>query len=146
MSVRQTIIDGVVAALRQILVANGYQTSVGANVFAWRKYQLTAAELPALLVCDTTLTRDMQGIGAADNVLTIEVVAVTDGATSVAQARLIETDLVRCLEGFDLAALVPDWGALRVTKSTLEMEQHEQMIAAVSLTAELSYRTDPNQS
>lgn len=145
-SIRQQLIDGVVVALGQIQPANGYQTSVGAHVFAWRKYELSPAELPALLVCDTTLTRDIQVIGSVDNVLTIEVVAVVEGAPSASQARLMEADLIRCMEGFNLAAIVPDWGVLKVAKSTLEMEQHEQMVAAVSLTAELSYRTDINQS
>jgi hypothetical protein len=145
-SVRQQVTDALAASLRLIRTTNGYQTEAGANVFVWRKYELTASELPCLLVSDTALSRDMVIIGTVDNTLTAEIVAVAEGSTSAAQARLIEADLIKCLEDFDLAAVMPDWGALRVEQSTLAMEQHEQVVAAVSITVKLNYRTAPNQS
>jgi hypothetical protein len=137
-SLRQQIVDGLAVRLATITRGNGYQTDAGANVFAWRKYAIAPGECPCLLVQDTDLTTDYSRIiGLSEKQLTCEIVAVAAGDTSVTQARAIEADLFRCLAGWETAGGLAD--RLLIDKSSLVMEQHDKVAAAVQMTVAITY-------
>jgi len=52
MNLRQDLVDWVLERLRDIKVANGYNTNVGLNVHEWRSAPFSVDELPALNVRD----------------------------------------------------------------------------------------------
>lgn len=52
-SIRQRIVDAIVARMQTILTANGYATNIGTTVEDWRT-NWQQEELPAISVCDTT--------------------------------------------------------------------------------------------
>lgn len=59
MSTRQSIITAIENRMKTILTANGYQTNAGQRVYTWRTTPLADNELPALLIYDRDVTKNM---------------------------------------------------------------------------------------
>ncbi len=134
-SIRQQIISAIDTRLKTILVANGYETNAGLNVFAWRDTALEAAELDAILYRDRTESRT-PGVGVYEFILPVEIQIVS---TSASQVRKILADL-------EVAIFVDEsWGeiALNTELETdeMEIEQKETLFVAAGIIMPIEYRT-----
>lgn len=134
-SIRQQLISAIDTRLKTILVANGYETNAGQNVFAWRDTALEAAELDAILYRDRTESRT-PGVGVYEFTLPVEIQIVS---TSASQVRKILADL-------EVAIFVDEsWGeiALNTELETdeMEIEQKETLFVAAGIIMPIEYRT-----
>lgn len=146
-SIRSQIVEALAAQLRTIKIANGYNTQAGANVFVWRRYALDDSELPALLLRDTEVERQPVAVGnQVDTTMTCEVEGIARGDNGLELARVIESDIVACLAGFNLSGSIAGWMRCLVSSSSLELVQAEQIEARVQVTVAITYQTANHQA
>ncbi len=94
--IRQRIIDALDTQLKSILIASGYDTNVGSNVFSWRDIEnnpFAASELPGLNYRDSISDRSV-GCGSYDNTLRVDVEAY---AASMEDIRQILGDIEKVI-------------------------------------------------
>jgi hypothetical protein len=140
MTVRQQIVDAVVARLATILRDGGYNSDLGMNVFEWRDKPLKQADLPAVIVRDARNEPSSEAVlGTFGWALTIELdVLVAAGTVTAAQMRDILADIYAAI-GTDYT-----WGSLVSITSQptdemrLTVEDHILSGAAVSFTVNYS--------
>lgn len=138
---RQRIMDALKARLETILIAGGYKTDAGKNVFAWRKFGIPDTELPALVYQDTDHTQDQGAIDLVDNFLevTVEAIAIK-GATSEDQIREMLADVITAI-GTD-----ETWGGLAFDTSQpstpMDAEQMEKKLFGSRITFTIEYNTE----
>ena len=138
-SIRQQIISSLDVRLKTILVANGYQTDVGASVFDWRAEAFEEGDLPALIYRDTVCSTEISNISSYTHSMTVEVIAVVANETPMAIIRQIIADL-------DKAIGVDDrWGNLAVltqrTGDESGVEIDEKKFAGCRMTMVITFRT-----
>ena len=105
-SLRQRIVAAVEARFATILIANGYKTDIGANVFIWKPLPFQTSELPGMDVRDTDDTSEAQTIGEEVHTLPLEVRCAVTGDASMEDVRKIVADIKQCI-GVDVT-----WGGL----------------------------------
>jgi hypothetical protein len=107
-TIRQQLVEAVIAAIKSISVAHGYQTELGTRpVKDWpRRYD--AKDLPAVGVHDLTVTSDKENPDSRKqtNDLPIQVRIYTAEATPAATLRQYIGDVIKAV-GVD-----PRWGGL----------------------------------
>ncbi len=138
---RQSIIDAIDTQLKTILIANGYDTDLGSNVFEWRQVPLQESELPALIYRDVTSEIEIIVLDRHTHILNLEVEVKTQpGSTSGSLARKMIADVIKAI-GVDHT-----WGALAIktdpVSSEIVFEQHEKIITGAIINFEITYRTD----
>lgn len=140
MSQRGVIIAALVARLQSITAANGYATAIGAKVYRWRQSALPESGTPCILINDTEISRDYSAaMGSARNSLTVMVTGLLSGSATVADAEKLEGDLYKCLHGYETAGGTAS--SLRVEKSSIDIEQHENIGGGVTATLIIDYDT-----
>lgn len=143
MSQRSTIITALITRLQTITVANGYATAIGTKVYSWRTTALAESSLPCLIVNDTEISRDYEAaIGRARNSMTVEITGLLSGSSTVANARSLEEDIYKCLHGYETVGGTASW--LTIDKSSILIEQNEQIGGAVTALLTIQYDTARN--
>lgn len=102
----QLIITAILAKLRTISIANGYETEAGSNIFEWRANPLEETEMPGIVLRDT-FPEEVITVGAHEHTLLIELFIFTTGADAVAQARKVIADINKAMGSVDRT-----WGGL----------------------------------
>lgn len=121
-TLRQQIMTAVAARLAGILVASGYETNLGENVFEWRDPSLQASELPALVYRDISDDRieilDLMGADSHTQMgLTCEIeLHGSEGSTTPATLRSMIADVISAI-GTDMT-----WGGLALFTEYLSDE------------------------
>ena len=80
-SIRQSIVESIIARLQTITVANGYETNLGSNVFDWKLSAVQEGSLPCVALRDTNETIERRG-GNHLHTLSNELEAKADGSDS----------------------------------------------------------------
>lgn len=70
-SIRKQILDTLITRLETILIANGYKTNLGSNVFHWLDSQITQDQLPAITVEDADEFQGDVTVGQVDHTVTV---------------------------------------------------------------------------
>ncbi len=134
-SIRQQIITAIDTRFKTILIAGGYETNLGSNVFAWRSEPLQESELPALIYRDRTEAR-MLGCGIYDLSLGVEIELFSSSAAGV---RSLLVDLEKGIFTDET------WGGLALTSeiemNEMEIEQKENIFCASKIIMAVEYRT-----
>ena len=60
-SIRNELVNAVVARFQTVRVANGFLTDAGANVFLWRLHPLTPEEMPGIVLRDRRTETRLEG-------------------------------------------------------------------------------------
>lgn len=127
MSNRQQIIDAIETRLKTILTTGGYATNAGQHVYVWRTTPLADADLPALLVSDTGVTKNMD-VSTLDTDywdLLVDIEAATTGSSSREVMRSILADVRKAVK-VDLT-----WGGLALhtafESADIALEQGEKL-------------------
>lgn len=141
-SKRQLIVAAVGARLAEITTLNGYDTNLGAHVFAWRPLEnqlLGKEELPAVIYCDIAAHPVDDGtIGAFRWMLDMQLdIYLADGANTATTARKCLSDIYRAL-GKDIL-----WSGLANTthqpEDELEINQEENIVGHVTVRFSITY-------
>jgi hypothetical protein len=140
MTVRQQIVNAVIARLQTITVADGYSADLGSNVFEWPALNISPNKMPAAIVTDPGGQIEDAGVsGRLDHTLPLEVGLITRGASGVADIRALIGDVLGAV-GSD-----PQWSTLAVdttcTGVTIDVEEHEHLFAGAQIDLEIKYRT-----
>lgn len=144
-TVRQLVVDAVVARMQNILVANGYETDCGALVEDWPR-RFDASELPALAVCDLSDESeiDHREAGQETHTLTIQVRVMVAEATPAEFLRKAIGDVQKAIKT-DLF-----WGELSTgtyPKRTGMIVPSEAMeLAGAAIEFDVAYVTEPFNS
>lgn len=100
MTKRQDIVDRLISLFETILISNGYQTDIGANVHDFETH-FQDEDLPALSVCD--LVADIEFVNAQKEApaqqknLNLQLKIFTGQETKVTNLRLMLADINKCL-------------------------------------------------
>lgn len=137
MTIRQQIINKVKERLQTILVANGYNSNLGQNVYEWR-VETYAKDSPASIEirdisCETVL------LEAHRHRLLIEAEIVNILDTTPQKAREMIADVIKVI-GVD-----PQWSSLAINTypmgDTIEMQQGEKIIGGAKVSFVIEFRT-----
>jgi hypothetical protein len=142
-SIRQRIAAALDARLKGILVASGYETNLGRNVFAWRVPDLQEAELPAAIWRDTDCDDSSATIGTIGfhlHSLKMEIdLREADGTSTPASIRALIADLQKAI-GVDTT-----WGGLAIRtnplSSAIVVDQEEKIIGGANVTFTIDFYT-----
>ncbi|MCC7202446.1 MAG: hypothetical protein IT393_07295 [Nitrospirae bacterium] len=140
-SKRQQIVNAIDGKLKTILVSNGYETSLGNNVYEYWDVALEESELPGVIWRDsseicTPLISDMQ-----DRLLTVSLTLQAIGADAPKQLRKMIADIEKAIKT-DLT-----WGGLAIDTDPVnmteafEIEHKEHLVGACRIEFTLKYRT-----
>jgi hypothetical protein len=140
-TLRQKLVDAVVARMREIRIANGYQTDIGATVEDWRTH-FEQDELPAIGVYDLTQTTEKtdKEQKRTPNTLPVQI-------RIFAASNTLVTDL-RVMIGDVLAAIKKDqrWGKLALdTKPKQDgfiIPKESFEVAGAAVEIEIEYLSD----
>jgi hypothetical protein len=138
-TVKQRILDAIDARFKTILVANGYETDAGQNVFWSRTESVPETKLPAIVYRDT-VNRPEVGPGALyENTLTVQidgfVMASTDSDAKILLDKL-RADIEKAIKVDDT------WGDLALTtekesdESTLDRKERVYGWIAIEISIE----------
>lgn len=141
---RQTIVDAIVTRLQLILVASGYYTNAGSNVFKWLVSGVDQSQLPALIVRDVQDDIDSQEfLGAADQwtrSLMVEIEALAGpSSTTDTTVRQLVVDVYKALGG----ATTLSGNAIDIVGvgDSMVVTQDGRQIAGAKITVRVIYRT-----
>lgn len=141
---RQNILDAVVARLKTITTANGYNLAIGSKVYDWRLSPLQPADLPAIEVRDTEGQIELYDLaGGLIHRLNVIIVVLASGITAAATVRKGLQDISRAMYvdrtfGGKVKTFVP-------LSAAIEMQQEENLLAAGQYTCSMTYYTDPGE-
>lgn len=137
-SKRQQIVTRIDLGLKTILVAAGYETNLGRNVYEWREEPLTKSKLPAAVWRETDRTVEAT-IGEHEHTLTVEIQLVATGASAPQTLRKMIADVVKMV-GVNLT-----WNGLaedtKPPVETVSSERDKSRVAGATLTFDVIYRT-----
>jgi len=140
-NIRQRIIDAVRTRLQSILVANGFNFSLGNNIHEWRDTPFSSDALPALVYRDISC-EIIQAEGHRCN-LRIEVELVAGLATSASAGA---SDIRKMIADI-YSAIRQDihWGTLALDTlpegDEMRVEQAEQKVSGAVVRFSIVYRT-----
>lgn len=140
---RQTVIDAIVARLKTITTAGGYNLAIGTKVYDWRMSPLKPADLPAIEVRDGKATVEILNCdGDRSHRMMVNIVVMASGTSSAATVRKGIQDISRAMYADRLLG-----GLLKeaeLTETDLDMQQDENLLAAGQCSYSLLYYTDAN--
>jgi len=97
-SVREALIQAVVARFKTITTANGYATAIGTKVYPWRKTPLAVSELPAILVWDQGAEMSRETLrNTTGHTLSFTAALYVHGKTTASQAREGLNDMFKAI-------------------------------------------------
>jgi hypothetical protein len=137
-SIRQSIIESVIARLQTITTVNGYETNLGSNVFDWKVIDVEQSALPCVIVKDTTETITTRG-GNHNCVLSIELEAKSFGSDKEVVRNII-ADMIKAI-GVDPNFDAKVYGTTPVENETLDFEHHDKLYSTISMNFEVKYST-----
>ncbi len=140
-TLRQRIVDTILARMATITIANGFKTDAGNNVFDWEEFALDTDVLPALTFRDEPNDPEQATVGIVDNSMTCTITAYGPrGTTSKAQGRLMIADVLQMIGTDDT------YGGLAfdtlMPSEEPEFEQLEKDQYAASIIFVIQYNTD----
>lgn len=143
-SLRQRILTALDTRLKTILIANGYETDLGQNVFEWRDTMVQQSELPALVWKDLNEDPSSATVGKTIGYhwhdLTVEMsILSSDGSSTPEQMRKCLADVTAAV-GTDTT-----FGGLAIRTQPVPneaaVEQADRIIGAFRLTINIHYQT-----
>ncbi|HWQ36955.1 MAG TPA: hypothetical protein VNQ79_29255 [Blastocatellia bacterium] len=140
-TIRQQLVDAVVARMQTISVAGGYETDLGARVADWPR-RFHEDELPALGVYDLQQQDEKENIGSRRTVhrLPVQIRIFISSDTPARELRRMIGDVERAI-GADQR-----WGGLAVStwprQSGYVIPREAFEIAAAAVEVEIEYLTE----
>lgn len=92
-SKRQDIIDAIETRMKTILVAGGYETNLGSNVFIWKATPFQSTEVPGVDVRDVDDISEAQTVGEEIHTMPIECRCHVGTTASMTDVRKITADI-----------------------------------------------------
>lgn len=139
-TIRQRIVDALETRLGSIMIAGGYKTDAGENVFKWRDHAVPEANLPAILFRDNGETREQDTVNKVSHFLELGLQILASGETADETIRQIYGDILQALrvdESFgDLAEMVI------LPEDSLEVFQVSNKTFGAEFTFQSWYLTD----
>lgn len=134
-SIRQRLISAIDTRLKTILIASGYKTNMGQNIFEWKTDPFQASQIDGLTYRDPKEQREL-GCGIYDLTLPLE---IEIASTTPAQVR-------KCLADLEKAVHVdPTWGGLAfgsdIDANEMAIEKKEHVYTGSKITVNIYYRT-----
>lgn len=145
MTIRANIVDALMARLKSLTTANGYNSNAGVRVYSWfpENLQLPTDQVPCLGVRDTSESiEEMRE--HTEHRLSLDVVGVvSDGEATDVAARSLLGDIVKCLMEPTDRTLGGQCDSIAMTDGgTIQLEQTtDGTRASVSLSLAATYRT-----
>lgn len=139
-TIRQQIITKIDTRLKTILITNGYETDIGANVFDWRAESLEEDDLPALIYRDVQCLTEISTLYPSfNNQMTVILLAVVTSDTPMTTIRKIIGDIDKAIGTDDR------WdGLVLLTQRTGDesgVEIEEKKYAGCQMTMMVTFRT-----
>ena len=137
---RQEIVNAIRSRLSEILVANGYDTDLGLNVFEWKVTAFAVSELPGVCFRDTERSVTELTGGLRENRLTVEfILGAASGTATASTIRQAVADVVRCID------TDPTWGGLAwdtaIESDEMFMDHEGKLTGLAKVTATVKYQT-----
>ncbi len=139
-SKRQQVFDAWIDRMKTILVANGYNTDVGKNVFAWRTTEFTSDVLPGMSVRDVQTETEQKVGNRHDHKTTFEIVVIhAAGDGTAAFVRKMAADVIKAV-GIDrtFGGLVFNTDPV---SDEMSVEQEGKTVGGMKLRFACFYRT-----
>lgn len=146
-TVWQQIRNAIDARLKLILVANGYQTDAGKNVFYWRTTDFkqnedgTLPDLPAIKYFETTEENETLNMAIESNTIALNIEVLAGGSDDEAVKTALDqmyADILKCV-GVD-----ETWGGLalltEIKAHEVKLEREELLMGSILTVFELKYR------
>lgn len=139
-TIRQQIMDAVRIRFSNILVANGYKTDIGNNVFEWRDADIEAAKLPAIKYRDSDGSIEAITVGEVENHIKVEVEISTAGSAGLDELRNAVADMTLAI-GVDVTfgGLAQDTSLFNDNYS---IEHVENKYYRAALSFDITFTTD----
>jgi hypothetical protein len=142
-SKRQLICTAFDTGLKTILVANGYNTNLGAKVFEWRPVPLELTDLPGVIwrdISEDDSAATTGTIGYHNHDLKVELKVITaSGSTTPAEIRKLLADVQQMI------GVNPTWGGLALRTNPVSnetaVEQAEKIIGGITIIVVIQYQT-----
>jgi hypothetical protein len=136
---RQAIIDFLDANLKQISVSNGFNTDAGKNVFDWRSYPITSAEIPAIVYNDNLAKIEKEGpIGFFRWVLRVQIAFYGNSAKEVRNGIADILKVIKICDSSKFGGQAVDV-SLAVDSSEMVIERHNTESGASLVAVEIIY-------
>jgi hypothetical protein len=140
MSIRQQIIDAVVARMKTILTTNGYITNVGEHVWEWKTTPYGPKDRPGLSVREPVTNVTAQCDAYVDWAMELEIeIVAEDAALTAAQLRSMKEDIYKAI-GTD-----EYWGNLAArthpVSDEAELVQEDTVLGAGLVKIKILYKT-----
>lgn len=139
---RQQIFDAVVTRLQTILVAGGYKTNTGSNIFPWRDEGIPDEKRPAIELRDVDVETEEDTIGEVEHRLQIQLsLNAAEGSTSDDQLRDMVSDVKKAV-GVDVqwSGLAQDTELIVIMPT--DMEKLAKNSSSATMTIVPIYTTD----
>ncbi len=138
-SIRQKIISAIDTRLKSILIAGGYETDIGQNVWDWRAESLEEDNLPALIYRDTGTETEFGTFTTFTHKMTVNIMVAVSSTTPMTTIRKIIADIDRAI-GMD-----DTWGGLALMTIKIsdesQVEIDEVKFAGCQVVIEITFRT-----
>lgn len=140
MSQRQNIVNALKSRLQSIMVAGGYSSNLGSNVYEWRVKPLENANMPAIVFRDVRNSRVDGAIGRFTWALSSEIQIITSGSTAASDIRGMIADVYKAIGTDD------KWGGLAITteqpdSDEIDIEHTEKVYAGALIRLSILYAT-----
>lgn len=144
-TIRQYVVTALDTLFKTILIAGGYQTDLGDNVFWWRDEPLQLTEMPGIR-CRDTLETTVRAIGQHEHSLTIEGVISVNSSDNGETMRKVKADIIKALQtqippNVCLGGYAEDISPM--TSETFEVEHEGSKIFGMLVRFEVQYATEP---
>ena len=141
-AISQQVLDSMATVLRGILIANGYQTDIGNNVFQDRSDNEALdfeSEMPGIILRDPEEKEEGDAIGSTILTMTVHILAFSTGAMAVKDIRnKILPDIRKCIKANR------SWGTsviqTRIVGRTIDFIRDEHIIANGTVLVEVDYQ------
>ena len=141
-TIRQQIIDAVDTRLKTILIANGYKTDAGNNVYHWLEVPGAQEDMPFITYRDAGEVVEDVVVGEQWRTINLEIGAFNKGATVDQGMRSLIADIEQCI-GTDLrwSGLAEDTTMVGGAED-IEMEHKDKKLAGILLRFEIEYTAE----
>ena len=141
LSVRQQIVDALIALLRTITTINGYETDLGLNITEWRTEDWQESELPGCDVRDPGEETEVKGQHHY-NIISIELEAKVQSSTAPSVVRDIIADINKAIgtvtKTSTLGLLVTQISP--VENESIDFEKKDKSFGGALMKIDISYR------
>jgi hypothetical protein len=135
--IRAQLVTAFENRMKGILKSAGYATNLGLSVHSWRTMEFSIAELPGITFRDPENAQSRFGSGMNTNKLTLDLEIHPAAGCTISDAYAILGDIYKACAVDDL------WGNLAddswPESDTIEMEQHDRIIATIKMSIVIEY-------